>query len=133
MKPMRKILGYCILIALGITLLVLGGMGIVEEYWSGMGSAFLFISALQILRLVRLQKNRDYREKLETEISDERNRFLRTKAWAWAGYLFILIAAVASIVLRIAGQELLSTVSGCAVLLITLLYWISFWFLRKKY
>ena len=120
-------------IVIGLVLTLCGHFGVIDEYWSGMGSAFLFISALQILRLVRLQKNRDYREKLETEINDERNRFLRTKAWAWAGYLFILIAAVASIVLRIAGQELLSTVSGCAVLLIALLYWISFWFLRKKY
>ena len=104
MKLGIKTILYILYILVGITLIVLGFTGILDSFWSGMGSGLLVVSALQIIRLVRLYKNSDYREKVETEVSDERNRFLRNKAWAWAGYLFVLTAAVASIVLRILGQ-----------------------------
>jgi len=67
------------------------------------------------------------------QFTDERNLFLHSKAWAWAGYCFVIIAAVASIVLRIAGQDLLSTAAGFAVCLITVLYWIAYLIERKKY
>ena len=133
MKLGIKTILYILYILVGITLIVLGFTGILDSFWSGMGSGLLVVSVLQIIRLVRLYKNSDYREKLETEVSDERNRFLRNKAWAWAGYLFVLTAAVASIVLRILGQELLSSAAAWAVCLIILLYWISFWILRRKY
>lgn len=133
MKLGIKTILYILYILVGITLIVLGFTGILDSFWSGMGSGLLVVSALQIIRLVRLYKNSDYREKVETEVSDERNRFLRNKAWAWAGYLFVLTAAVASIVLRILGQELLSSAAAWAVCLIILLYWISFWILRRKY
>lgn len=133
MKLGMKTILYILYILVGITLIILGLTGILDAFWSGMGSGLLVVSALQIIRLVRLYKNSDYREKLETEVSDERNRFLRNKAWAWAGYLFVLTAAVGSIVLRILGQELLSSAAAWAVCLITLLYWISFMILRRKY
>ena len=36
-------------------------------------------------------KNEAYREKIEIEEKDERNHFIRNKAWAWAGYLYVMI------------------------------------------
>ncbi len=131
-KNMRLIFSVLWLI-IGITLIALGFAGVVDSFWNGMGSALFVIGALQLLRFVRFRKNEAYREKVETEITDERNHFLRNKAWAWAGYLFILIAALSSIVLKLFGQELLSMAAGGAVCLMLLLYWGSFMILRKKY
>ena len=121
------------LIIAGLALIGLGFAEIVDEFWSGMGSALLVVGILQVLRFYRLRTNDAYREKVEIEASDERNRFIRSKAWAWAGYLFILIAAVTSIVLRILGQELLSLAASCAVCLMLLLFWVCYQILRKKY
>lgn len=120
-------------ILVGLTLLALGIAGVVDEYWSGMGTALVFVGVLQLIRRLRLYKDEEYREKVTVALTDERNRFLRNKAWAWAGYLFLLIAAVLSIVLKIAGQELLSKAAGMAVCGMTLLYWMSYGILRKKY
>jgi hypothetical protein len=124
----------CILyILLGAALLVLGVIGVTDAFWSGMGGALIAVGAVRIVQYVRLSKDSDYREQRETEYRDERNQFIRTKAWAWAGYLFILIAAVASIVLRILGQNLLSMAASSAVCLLMVLFWLCDLFLQKKY
>lgn len=129
----RNLIIYILYLVIGLVLLGLGIAGVVDEFWSGMGSGLLFVSVLRLIRLYRFNKNEDYREKVETEISDERNRFIRNKAWAWAGYIFILISAAAVIVFKLAGQELLSTTSSVALCLMLVLYWVSFFILRKKY
>ena len=129
-----KMLVKCVICAaLGTVLLVLGIAEVVDAFWSGMGSGLLVVSAVRLVGLCRLHKDESYREKVETEISDERNRFIRNKAWAWAGYLFILITSVAVIVLRVMEQNLLSTVACGAVWLMLILYWGAYFILRKKY
>ena len=120
-------------IVIGVVLVGLGFAGIVDEFWNGMGSALLVIGVIQLIRRHRLEKNEAYREKVEIETNDERNKFIRNKAWAWAGYLFVMIMAVASIVLRIFEQNLLSIATSGAVCLMLVLFWGSYFFLRRKY
>ena len=120
-------------IILGLGLLVLGLVEVVDSFWSGMGSSLLVVGLLQMIRYMRLRKDQDYQEKVEVESKDERNRFIRNKAWAWAGYLFILVSAVAVIVLKALGQELLSVAASVAMGLMLVLYWASYFLLRKKY
>ena len=120
-------------IVLGAILIGLGFAGVVDEFWNGMGSALLVIGIIQLIRRYRLDKNEKYREKVEIETKDERNRFIRNKAWAWAGYLFVMIMAVASIVLKIFGQDLLSIAASGAVCLVLVLFWGSYYFLKRKY
>lgn len=118
---------------IGAILIGLGFAGVVDEFWNGMGSALLVIGVIQLIRRHRLEKNEAYREKVEIETNDERNKFIRNKAWAWAGYLFVMIMAVASIVLRIFEQNLLSIATSGAVCLMLVLFWGSYFFLRRKY
>ena len=122
-----------LLLAAGLTLFGLGCAEIVDEFWSGMGSALLVIGIIRLLRFYRLKKNDGYREKMETAQTDERNQFIRMKAWSWAGYLFIMVTAVATIIFRILGQDLLSQVAGYSVCLMLVLYWVSYFVLKKKY
>lgn len=98
-----------------------------------MGVALIVVGVMRLIRAYRFSKDASYREKVEIEIGDERNRYLRGKAWAWAGYLFILITAVAVIVLKVVGQELLSIAAGGAICLMLVLYWGAYLLLRKKY
>ena len=121
MKSGRKAIVYIIFIILGITLLCLGCAEIVDSYWSGMGSGLLVVSVLNLIRIYRFRKDDIYREKVEVEISDERNRFIRNKACAWAGYLFIIVVAIAGIVLKVMNQEVLSLAASYAVCLMMIL------------
>ena len=117
----------------GAVLVGLAVMEKVDSFWSGMGSGLLVVGILQILRFTRFKKNAAYREKMEVEYSDERNAFIRNKAWAWSGYLFILISAVSVIVLKLLGQDQLSMAASVAVCLMLVLYWVSYYVLRRKY
>ena len=121
------------LIVAGLALIGLGFVEIVDEFWSGMGSALLVIGIIRLLRFYRLKKNEAYRDKMETAVTDERNQFIRMKAWSWAGYLFIMVSAIATIIFRVLGQDLLCQVASGAVCLMLVLYWISFFILKKKY
>lgn len=132
MKNRRWIVSV-IWIVLGVVLTVCGAAGAVDEYWSGMGGGLIAVGVLQLFRQVRYHTNEAYRESVNVERQDERNRYIGMKAWAWAGYLFVLIAAVASIALKIAGQDMLSRMAGWAVCLLIVLYWFSWLYLRKKY
>lgn len=129
----KRLVTYVIYILLGAALMAAGVIGALDEYWSGMGSGLIFVAILQLIREFRLWKNEAYREKFEIAQTDERNRFIRNKAWAWAGYLFIIVAAISSIVLKIVGQEQLSVAAGYGVGLLVLLYWGSYMVLAKKY
>ena len=101
MKKGRSVAVSILWMLLGITLMGLGVMEILDAFWSGMGSALLVVGVLRLVRTYRFQKDDTYREKVETEIADERNKFIRNKAWAWAGYLFILIIIVSYMVINI--------------------------------
>ena len=133
MKMERRALVSVVWVILGIGLMIAGWVTEMDEYWSGLGTAFAFVGVLKLFRWGKYTRDAEYRDKVKVEVKDERNRFLAAKAWGWAGYLFVVIAAFASIALRIAGQEMLSTAAGLAVCLIVVLYWLSFLILRKKY
>ena len=120
-------------IILGAGLIGCGIAGLVDSFWSGMGGALIAVGGVRMVQQIRLRKNDEYREKIETEISDERNKFISGKAWAWAGYLFVMINAIGTIGFKILGNEQLSQYCAFAVCIIILLYWISYLFLRRKY
>lgn len=132
MKDKRYLIAY-VYIIIGFILFVLGFAEIVDEYWSGMGSALLVIGILRLIRRYRINKNEAYREKLEIEEKDERNHFIRNKAWAWAGYLYVMSMAVITIILKIVGQESLMMATSGSVCLMLIFFWISYLILRRKY
>ena len=133
MKRERRIVVYILYLVLGVALLVLGTLEIVDSFWSGMGGAWIAMGVLRLVQFLRYRTDASYREKWDVEVQDERNHFVRNKAWAWAGYLFVMIAAVCAIVCRVVGQELLSMAACFAVGILTLLYWLCYLVLKKKY
>ena len=120
-------------IVLGIVLCACHASGLIEEYWSSMGFAFIVVGILQVIRYIRYRTNEEYREKFDTESKDERNRFIANKAWAWAGYYFVLIASVGTIVFKLAGREDLMMISAYSVCLLLVLYYGCWLYLKRKY
>lgn len=133
MKFNKRLIANITEIIIGVILTICGATGILDSYWSGMGTALIVVGGLMMIRQVRYSTNAEYKESVDVEIQDERNKFLRVKAWSWAGYFAVLIGAVASIVLRILGQNQLSQFAGLSVCLLMVLYWASYFILRKKY
>ena len=120
-------------LVIGLPVMGLSIAGIVDEFWSGMGTALVVIGLCRLLRAHRLNKNDEYREKMETFETDERFHFLRAKAWSWAGYLFVIIAGISVIVFKILDMETVSQAASGAVCLLLVLYWGAYFVLKKKY
>ena len=133
MKFGKRLFAHIFTIAVGGTLLALGIAGILDSFWSGMGASLLVVSILRLSQVYLYKTDKTYQEKVDTEVSDERNKFLRSRAWAWAGYLFVIIAAICTIVFKVMGLDLLWMATGLSMCLIVTLYWICFFILRKKY
>ena len=119
-------------IIVGISLII-GSFLRVDEYWSGMGTAILVVGILNLIRVVKYKTDDVYREKWNIEVNDERNRYLKLKSWAWAGYLFVISGAIGAIGFKIAGREDLMMIASYSVCYMMILFWISNIFLRKKY
>ena len=129
----KRLIASVIELVLGTVLIILGCFAKIDDYWSGMGGGLLAVGILQLIRQIRYKSDVAYQEAMDTKRGDERNRFLGMKAWSWAGYLFVLIAAIGSVVFKLLGEEKLMFAASGSVCLILVLYWVSYLILRKKY
>ena len=120
-------------IIVGAALLICSMFELVDEFWSGMGTSLLIIGIIFLIRNIKYKTNEEYREKIDIESNDERNKYISLKAWAWAGYLFVMLGAVGVIVFKLMGKEELMMMASFSVCLIMVFYWISYIFLKKKY
>lgn len=133
MKNCKRLIACILEIAVGLILLICNFAGLVDEFWSGMGTALIVVGGIQLIRNIRYRTNETYREAVDVRVNDERNKYLAQKAWAWAGYLYVMIAACATIVFKLLGHDVLMYAASGSVYLIITLYWVSYLFLRKKY
>ena len=133
MKNGRKLLSPVIEIVLGAALIIVSKLFDLDSVWLGMGSALIAVGTVQFLNLLRYRQDADYREKVDTEAHDERNQFIRARAWVWAGTCFVLVGGVLTVLFQILGKQEYATLCGSGVSLLVLFYWISFLILRKKY
>lgn len=120
-------------IIIGAILIVCSLCGLVDEYWSAMGITLLVVGIIFLIRQCIYKTNKEYREKYDVERSDERNRYISGKAWAWAGYLFVISGAIGSIAFKLADREDLMKISSFSVCYIMILFWISHSILKRKY
>ena len=120
-------------VILGAVLLILAVTEKLDSLYAGMGGGLLVVGALQIARNLRYRRDPAYREKIDTEVSDERNRFLRMKSWSWAGYIAILVEAAGVIVAIILGEKTIRLILSFSVCLILVAYWVSYLILSRKY
>lgn len=133
MKNKKTIIISIIYIIIGLCLIILSLFNHLDSYWSGMGGALTAVGSIRIIHHYRYNNNKTFRENYNIELNDERNKFIKHKAWCYAGYLFVLIAAFFSFVFKLFNHDLLSIISGLSVCIIITLYWISYLILKKKY
>ena len=118
----------------GAALMVLSLTEVLDSsIYAGMGGALIAVGILQILRNMKYRRDPEYKEKIDTEAQDERNRFIRSKSWAWTGYIVVLAESVGIIVALILPRDTMRMVLSGSVCLILCVYWISYLVLSRKY
>lgn len=129
----RRWIASVVEIALGLVLTVCGALGLVDTYWSGMGGGLLGVGIIQLVRYLRYYNNETYKSKVDVEVNDERNKFIALRAWAWAGFWYVIAGAVGSIAFQVLGKPELATMAGGSVCLLMVLHWVCRIYLRRKY
>ena len=121
-------------VVLGLVLVVLSIAEVLDSsVYAGMGGALTAVGALQVIRNLRYRGNEEYREKVDTEVNDERNRFLRMKSWSWTGYIVVMIEGIGCIAAMILGEHMIHQILSYSVCLMLCVYWISYLILSRKY
>lgn len=120
-------------IVIGAALALLGFWKIIDDFWSSMGFAFMAVGVVQLIRFTRYSRNIEYKEKYETEVNDERNKFISCKAWAWSGYIYVIGGSVCTIIFRILKLNELSQFCAFSVCALMVLYWILYLILKNRY
>ena len=120
-------------IVLGLALMGAHAAGMADDYWNGMGTVVFVVGVLQMIRHIRYETDKAYKAHVDVEAGDERNRFIAGRAWAWAGYSYVFIATAASMIYRLAGDDLMTQMAARSACLVMLLYVGSNFILRRKY
>ena len=127
-----------IYLVLGIALFVVSqamdlGDTTLARIMPGIAGAFIGIGVIRIVSGIRLDKDENYREKVDVETHDERLRWLRMKAWSWAGYIFVLGCAAFVIIFAALDRPDLMHMASYGTCIMLILYWICYMIVRKKY
>ena len=129
-----KIVYFSITITIiGIILFILGTAEIIDNMWGAMGSSFAAIGIVQLVRQRKYATNEEYREKVDISTSDERNIYINTKAWAMASTMYIVFAAVTSVVSMVVGKNEITQILGITVFVFVIFFLISYACMKRKY
>lgn len=134
MNQDKRLVLNIIWILLGAILIGLTAIGTLDStVYSGFGGGLIGVGVLQLAKKIKYKTDAEYREKVDIEEKDERNRFIRKTSLAWTGYIAILADAVAAIVAMVAGQQTLTLIFTYSVCFMLCVYLIVYFGLKKKY
>ena len=103
-----------------------------NEFLSPYGLALFVIGCVRIKEYFRITKNESTLKNREIAETDERNIAISNKAKSFAFTLYIVFAAIAVIVLEILKMADIAALIGSTVCVLILIYWISYFIIRKK-
>ncbi len=120
-------------IFLGIALIVLGIIGKIDsDVWSAVGTAIMAVGIGSVVRHIKYRTDERYRERIDTEVADERMAHLRLKAWAVAGYIFLFAAGVVTIIFLVMEKREQAMMLAFFICFILVVYLIAYLVLQKK-
>ena len=134
-KKLRKRLYIAIAyLALGLVLNIAATVTGTDNYFfSVFGSAMIVMGLARILRHVRLVKSDSAVKRQEIAETDERNLMIAERARAWAFSFTVFGAGVAVIVLSLLGYHNVALPFAWLVCGMTLIYWICWHIIQRKY
>ena len=103
-----------------------------SEYLSPFGTALLVIGIARVRNYFIITKSYETIKKQQIAETDERNIAISNKAKSFAFNLYIIFACITVIILQILKVTELATTIGMTVCVLLLIYWVSYFIIRKK-
>lgn len=103
-----------------------------NDFLSSFGFAIALIGVVRVRNYFIVTKSEERMQKQEILENDERNISIANKAKSVSFTLYMITACIAIIVLQLLDQTQMVRVLSTAVCILLILYWISYWIIRKK-
>ncbi len=103
------------------------------DFLSAFGLAVLVCGVVRIRNYRIITRSDERIKQQEIAETDERNVLIADRAKSRAFSIYLMVACIAVIVCAFMGNQLLTQVIGFSVCGLVLLYWISYYIIRKKY
>ena len=99
---------------------------------AGLGGGLIAGGAVRLGKLLRYQRDRTYRERVDLQQTDERYRYISLRSWAFAGRAITVVSALACILCMLLGRETESRALGLLCALAALSYVAAFAAISRK-
>ena len=132
-KVNSRMIWYIILIVVGAALTITPAFGWLDDFWVGMGGGLIGVGVVRLIQIARYKTNENYAERVNVANKDERNLYIANKARSWAFYYSMLVECIGIIVLRVMEYPELSSLLGFVVCGQLVIYWGSWFYLKKRY
>ena len=120
-------------VILGIAMIVIFNIIKTENnFLSSFGFALTVIGIARIRNYFLITKNEETITKRQIAENDERNISIANKAKSVAFLAYILVVCTSIIVLYLFNKTQLAFILSATVCFLLLVYWISYWIIRKK-
>ncbi|MBR5515186.1 MAG: hypothetical protein IKU52_03170 [Clostridia bacterium] len=121
-------------IILGICLIFTGFINQTEnEFVASFGFALTVIGLARLKKYFSLTRNEEKLKRYEIAETDERNIMIVSKARSLTFSLYVIICYIAVIVFSFLNYTLIAQILSVSVFLLIMIYWISYFIIRKKY
>lgn len=104
-----------------------------NTYPLSLGTAFIFIGIVRTIQYKQTVEDEKVMREKEIAENDERNRMMQERAKSWAFSASLFIAGDLVIILSLLGKHELALPFAWSVCGMTVLYWICWNIIRKKY
>lgn len=101
-------------------------------FLSSFGFALLVIGFANLRRYRLITKSEETIRSREIAETDERNIFIAHKARSAAFILYTVLTCTAVIVLELLNQTELAMILSGTVCVLLVIYWVSYWIIRKR-
>ncbi len=103
-----------------------------NEFVSSFGFALLVIGIVRIRNHFIITKNDETIKKQEIAETDERNISIANRAKSLSFMVYVFASSIFVIVLQFLEMNQLATIIGFTVCALLIIYWISYFIIRKK-
>lgn len=126
---------YVAIIYIALGLIMIAGafvMDIENDFVSSFGLLMIVMGIVRIRNYFIITRNEASIRKQEIAETDERNLSIINKAKSVTFSIYILISGIAVIVLSLLDMRDIAKWISYSICLLVVIYWISYWIIRKK-
>ncbi len=119
--------------ALGVMMIVGANITQTDNHFiSSFGLGLVICGIIRIRNYIIITKNEETIQKQRIAENDERNIAIMHRARSITFFVYTMISCAAVIVLSLFNQQEAAQLIGGSLCLLLIIYWISYWVIRKK-